>query len=81
MKGVAEHMAAPEETTEGVEEIVHIEGHQVLGFDAAVQVLIMAVTEALSMIGTMARHTTGPGALIMADTEVGRLSGDQELDG
>lgn len=68
MRG-GECMIAPEETMEGVEETVRIEGHRVQGFDGAVQVLIMGVTEALFMIGTMAPHITGAGVQIMADSE------------
>lgn len=72
MRGV-EHVTAPEETMEGVE-IVLIEGRLVQGFDGAVQVPIMGVTEALYMIGTVAHHMTGPGtgALIMG------IRGDSE---
>lgn len=65
MRG-GEGTTAPEETMEGT---VLIGGHQVQGFDGAVRVLIMVVTEALFMIGTMAPHITGPGVLIMADSE------------
>lgn len=61
-------MTALEETMEGVETVL-IEGRQVQVFDGAVQVPIMGVTEALFMIGTMARHITGAGVLIMEDSE------------
>ena len=59
---------APEEIMVDVETVL-TEGHLVQEFEGAVQVLIMGVTEALFMIGTLAHHMTGAGALIMADTE------------
>lgn len=67
MRGV-ECMRAPEDTMVGVETAL-TEGHLVQDFEGAGQVLIMGVTEALFMIGTLAHHMTGAGALIMADTE------------
>lgn len=63
-----EYMIAPEEIMDGVE-MVLTEGRLVLGTDGVDRVLIMGAIEALFMIGTMVLHMTGPGVLIMEDTE------------